>query len=113
MALAIAARDMPRSEQPSGRPTPTARWPGKKREDAAFPTDDCYRLERPIAGCDLHPLKIDALSRHTMSRIPRIALRGLHCAICLLLQQATLPVCQRAFRLANTPRRRKYKMKWI
>jgi hypothetical protein len=27
---------------------------------------DCYRLERPLAGWELHPLKIDALSRHNV-----------------------------------------------
>ena len=26
---------------------------------------DCYRLERPVAGWDSHPLKIDAFARHT------------------------------------------------
>jgi hypothetical protein len=26
---------------------------------------DCYRLERPLAGWELHPLKIDAFSRRT------------------------------------------------
>jgi len=26
---------------------------------------DCYRLERPLAGWELHPLKIDALARRT------------------------------------------------
>jgi hypothetical protein len=31
---------------------------------------DCYRLERPLAGWELHPLKIDAFARRTMSPVP-------------------------------------------
>ena len=28
---------------------------------------DCYRLERPVAGRDLHPLKTNTFSRHTVN----------------------------------------------
>ena len=27
---------------------------------------DCYRLERPVAGWDLHPLEVDAFARRTV-----------------------------------------------
>src|SRR5207253_328120 len=31
---------------------------------------DCYRLERPLAGWELHPLKTDAFSRRTLTPFP-------------------------------------------
>jgi hypothetical protein len=31
-----------------------------------FPRFDCYRLERPVAGWELHPLKSRAFARHTV-----------------------------------------------
>ncbi len=34
---------------------------------------DCYRLERPVAGRESHPLKMHALARHTATPALRLA----------------------------------------
>lgn len=67
---------------------------------------DCYPLERPLAGWELHPLKIDALSRHTMSPILTLfhnATIKINTAATVDIASVKLSVVPRRFTISQNP----------